>query len=1175
MEQFFGLPSGVLKQQGNGYYILHTVFLPEGASFVRDGLITSDYGKLSKEEFRNKLALGQVSTGVPPDWANGWVSAITNKLGISAPSEVMSIAENLNRNIATHGPAVLLGLTKRSLKPLSKTEFPTKYWNDFNRLLRYTQNAFNENTRTPGIWFDSMGDVDDWYQRNIGRQVSEPEVRAYFAYKAIVLNDLNFRNLSVMSRKLAMGAKQHSIEFTDSYGTKTITPYFEGVRLDRIPENGWVLLANSIDSSKSKYGAIGRVIQNNPEVVNDIESGRAQLIHIMDPKSKPLNAIRNNAIPDYVISYKTNEKPLGYDHVNRLGGGHLVPKWGYFAKQADVDTTTIDDEQHSRYNGDKTLLSFKSKAQAREAIEYLEPVRRLLSDYVRAHPYSMERDIERWENEGGAIGRGGLLDEASIAAQKTGIPFSKLLDMWVGPRAAFNVHEPITVVAKGQKIINLGEEGAALQARYRHPIKGSTINQRDMVDGTKDGSLLGQVMTEFTQERDAEGLFTMRFKGTESNPWFAYEQADLVDPITAIERAQQNIVNSMYMYDMKQYTMEHWLEQAKDFLDISNINELRNNPMKWFYNPVWKPDVDPQVFWHLEGNRKNAIDFVGLKTKYDTSFNRIGQSLFDTIYGVGRYEVDKLLDLPNIKSIANFLKGSAFYMYLSGFKSLATQASTLSYIYAIAGPERAAQATAAMTAYGLWKVNGSEEILRGLDNSMATHFGWRPGRFTEAVRMLEGTGFGHVGQEHAFRQGEASMGLQAMSDINAWNIGTKTTIRAGKAALDMSSIPFQLGASTTRISGFFTAYLEHLENATGGIVDRQLQSAILSRASLLDINMSRAHNTAIQNMTLPSIPLLFRSYDIRLAQMMWGKNLTVQEKQQLFATSAMLYGIRGGGAALFGFPIADYTMKKLNDAGYVPGQDTTLDLAVNGWPSWFFAMISGFTDPSGKQTWIDSSSWGNKGVGAIQDFFDKDKTLADKLVGASGSAFESIWDNTWGLRQALVDYGKPNGYKATSSDWLQLFDTMEATKEFHQGWLALHTGRMITDKGTYVTDSSKVETFLRTFMGLKTIDVSDTYSKQKLIQDYVDDERKMGQHITHELMRFAIDDKDNNQTSASQHWHNASGLMLAYIPQDKWKQIWESSLRNMNESLADRINKKLEIDYKNDIETFIKLKKGM
>jgi hypothetical protein len=1137
--------TSAIVQQGNGYYMLHTVFLPEEKDFVRDGLITSRIGGLPVSELRSKLGL-TVDTGIPNDgWARGWANAVWK--GWRSPAERLSTAENINRLIATHGPSILLNLLEKGSTPIA--QMPKKYWGDFNRLIKYLQQTADEGTGIPGMWFDTPFDVHAWYMQNLKRAPDETELKAYFAYRTLMIDDLNMRNMGVMQRKLVMGAKQYTVSYMDESGNKVTTPAFEAVELNKIPDHGRLLTIDHNSPMASKWNLVWRFNNNGlREIENDVLEGRAKILHVFNPKDVPLKDL-NDHPADYIVSYSNEQKPLGFEHVNAQGGGHMIPRWGWFLKQADVNNYDFGDNRAYRiYNGDKTLFSFKTRSQAEAAIPHLENVRKLLKQHVDS--LGDLRDIQRWENEGGAISEGvNYYQQAADQAKYTGVPFDKLVKWWVGPRAAYDVNQPIKAVSIGNKIIDMDNSMRMM------PTGGQ------FVDATKDGSLLGRAMLGFTQERDMEGLYTLRRTGTESNPAYVYEDAPLIDPITAMERGYNGVAKSLFMWDMKKFSIEHWLEQAKGFLEEPET--IRTNPLSHFYNPKYlRGTLGSADQINLETNRRMAMDFVGMGDKSTSTFQKMAQDFSDHLFNRNpKNQVAALYDLPNETSYTRWIRNLAFYASQISLKTYFTQASTLSNIYFIAGPQNASKATAAMTMYGWWNMASRRpEILAGLDNSMARYFGWQPGKFTEAIRLMEGAGFHAMDNTQVAREGISSAGLQWVENATPISIGWRTAAQYGRTILDYASLPFNIGTATTRRAAFFTAYLEQLDKAPGGVMDTVMRDAMLPRASLLDANMSTAMNTKLNKGPL-SIPFQFGTFDKNMTELMWGKQLTPREKIALFAGSGVAFGLRGGFYAALGLPVANYVLGKTETAlGYVPGENPLADIAVNGFPSWMVAMFSGFADSEGKKTWVDFSRWGSKGIQSLENFIDQDSSMLKIATGAAGSILADAWQNTYGLRKSFVDMFDKDGYQITSSDVWQAFKTLSVVSDIDKAWLAFQTGKSFTKHGAYVTDIGPVMTMIQAITGLSPTESSDVWIKQKQLSANDESIKATQRIIAQEVMRSYLAEDQGNRSESERHLHNAGVLRDAYIPPEKWTQTMQEAFRDVGISLRDRVDQKLYKD---------------
>lgn len=1123
-----------VESQGNGYYMIKSVFLNPEESFVRDGLITTALNNV--KDFRTALASGRVSTSIPlfTNWRSGWINGIFGRL--RNPSERLSIEENKNRLIATHGPSVLLGIGDKTGKPLRNV--PRRDWEPFNRMIRDHQGDWNEETKSPGVWFDYPSQVTDWFQEFTGRNPHPNTIDAYFAYKSLGIQDLNMRDLLVGQRKAESGFTLNNFRYTDAEGKEGQTGFFEGVRQHELPNDFKYMMVVGNDKQSTK---VMRSKFYKPEfratIENDIKRGAAKLIQVADPKSRPMADLSGKRV-EYVLAYgnRHQEKPiLPVGHVNRLGGGHLMPEWDWYIKQAHIDEGV--------YEGDKTVLNFLTRAHAKEALPAMERVREAFRVY--SLNAGDAEDIARWEGEGGSV-IPSHLDAAVEANRATGIPFDKHYNWYFGKNKLLSLNEPLHVVPKDTRLLET-EHGEAIKARNRRTIVDSEGNSHEvqLVDGTRgDGSLLGKAMVEFTQDRDAEGIYTLKNIGTQQNPMFAYQPAPYVDPITAMRRGYSRIARTMYMSDMQDYSREHWLAQAAPFLNTGGedaTKAVRENPFQHFYDPVYKKGIDKQLMWQLESNRKQAIDFVGIPSDVQKGMRSIGQDLADSIYrnfGDNKFTVALMSALPKMRNPVGVIRNLTFNAVLGAFSlpAMFTQASTFANVLAIS-PRHAPSAAIASLLYGYSKINRTPEMLDHLD-TIASAFGWRTGDFKDFIQQMESTGFHHTGNEHAFASN---------------TFGDKIVKNGALTLLDWSRLPFNLGAGFTKIGSFATAYLEHRVVNPFGDIDR---GRVLQRAALLDHNMSSAFNTRLQTGAW-GIPMQFQAYDQRLSAMMLGKNLTRAEKARLFTVSALMFGAAGGALTTVGLPMANYIQGRLsNQLGYVPGENPMADLIGAGVPATIGKYLTGGGDYE-KGTLYNVQKWGNKGIDWLEQAIEGDKTLRDLLLGVTGNVFYRTFQNTYGLRSWIYNSAVGNDRPLNSDDLSAVFKEISTVRNTNRLFYAINNGKWINAQGVPITDITKTQALTQFITGLSPMQGTDIYVKEQMIKEAHEEERWAGNYIA-QKMRQAILASRNNDTDTFRDYMRTIEVMLqAYIPVERQTEVLKKASASFNEDERTRVNYEL------------------
>lgn len=1152
LEQLAALPrhkeGSTIEEQGGKFYINKVVYLPEKEDFVKNVYLTHKMGGMTHQEFQEALSKG-ISTGIPPSWGSGMVNAILGRL--RNPGERMSISEMINRDIATTGPNVLLAPIREGAKIIKR--IPKAYWEDFNRMIKYTQKRLNEETGLPGKGFDNPAEIENFYTQYIKDRDGNPrlpspqEIEAYFNYKELILNDLSVRSIEVHKNKLILGTEEHAFNYKDGSGNKLSTPFIEGVRKFTPPNDFFNVLYMGATKKDHKvyhgWDSMPKALREELEANLSSGGNKTRVVHLLDPKTKPLSDLTSERV-DYVVSHDMDTKPLGFKPINRVGDGHLIPEWDYYFKQANMDV----DKRLAIYNGDKTFMSFQRLDQAKEILPKLEKVRLLLEKHIKLSPED-EESVARFEGEGGATGKD-WLEQAAEANRETGIPWHTVYDAFIGKKW-MSVHEPIHIVPKNTLIGQMGEEGVALRNRYSH---------LKFVDSTQgEGSLLAKAMVEFTGERDAQELYTVVNKGSKQDPIYSYEPAAYLDPITTMERAYSRIIKSAYIDDMKQFSVEHWAQQAKDYINVRDPEEVTRNPMHYFFSkPDYKKGVPFEVWSQLESNRLQAKEFLGVMSDTDKAIYRLSQKAVDTVYGTklgkSKYVMMTLDKMAATRDPVGLVRSWAFHATEGFFnpKAFFTQAATYFNILSIS-PKHAPSAAMASLLYGITRINNKPETIAYLDKlaselTLTGRLGitsrFKPGQFAEAMQLLDGSGFAHVGNTHSF-QGR---------------IPTNRVIRNGaQTFLDWGTTPFNIGASSTRVAGFFTAYLEHMAEHPGAAISRTDAGKILHRANLLDHNMSSAYASKAHT-GLMSLPMQFGAYSLRVMEMLTGKQLSREEKARLLVGSSLMWGVRGGALGLAGLPLANWVIKETEAYyGYVTGQNTLIDFVVNGLPALIANVITG--------TWYDLSRWGNQGAEQLAEIFSHEKSIAEAATGVVGSLLENTIKGASNFYRALT---APSLFPPTGREMLDLFKSLSTVRDIDKLQLALRTGRWFTQNETYVGDISQFNAWVAALTGAIPTRLTDVYNKQSAVKDIEEDLKhytKQYEINIERALRAGVDQDDSNL----KHYFAQANSILQLIPFDKRASVVRQAFEAHNKDLASRVDWKLFMEVQHDPETFQKI----
>lgn len=1098
----------IVEQKGLGWFIQRSVPFEETQDFVRARLLTTPLNTTG--EYRAALKEGVGSTALPPSWFNGWATAIAGR--IRTPEETLSIAENAQRKIATHGPGVLLDLVRDTSKPISN--IPRKYWNDFDRFIRAGQKEIDPETGLPGRFYKNGGEVEDWYQRSLGRFPEKEEVEAYVAWRTNVETDRVLRDIAQIRNKSRLGVEQHSVSYMDINGKKVASPFFDGILRNDFPggkENTIVIMGDKVGQE--------RIVRSNeiPEAEaakyrQEVLSNARKVIEVHDPEARPLNGF--GSVTDervrYVVTKRTPEtKPLDWIQTPTRGGGHLIPDYEHYIKQAIIRVENIGGKVLHWYEGDATLMPIANKAMGQDVIDRMHAV----NDLLRAGREEEAKDLATvgdralpmdWDTY-----RGWYKD--SYAPDGTKVP------------ARLDLKQQFRVVSKDKTIVDIDK---TLEDKYRYIDQKTGENANSFRDGTKQGSIARMNQVEFTGPRDTYDLMTVNNKGTHKNPIYNYEPAEYLDPITSMNRGLSKIINSTFMDDYKNMAIEHWIQMARRHL-VASDSELADAPFRFFNKPVWKSDMPWKDWSILMSNREKIKDFIGRPSIVDTALNSITKELREGIYKTSVPYISAM-ELPNITDPMQFLRAATYHakMGLYSVPQFFTQAMTFSNVYALS-PLHAPGGAMAMLMHGWLAVNSNPEIIKTMDTlaskfKMPGHASFKPGEFTEAYNELKSSGFASVGGEHAYLDTPLS---------------NKLISNGFDTFLDWGTVPFKTGAATTRVSSWYTSYLEYRASNPTGAIDRAAREEILSRAALLDHNMSRASNTPLHTGIFAPFGQ-FLAYSMRLSEMMTGKRLDPLEKARLFGVSSVLYGLPVGGLGLYGFPISDYIRKQALEGGYVVGDKPLSTFIMEGLPSLIVGAITGQN--------YNFSKFGTKGIDPLGEMLGGDKTFLNIFAGASGTTMVNQLKNMSGFWNATMSYMRSNmgletpdtRFRYKAEDFMDMFKEINTANIAWRGIYAARFGDWLTKNETVVEKGVSLKSAIfMTLSGLTTQQQSDAYLMQNSIKTHDEANKYAESRFKQEYHRAWVAGASGDENNFKDYLRRANAWLVGY-PQEKIADVY-------------------------------------
>lgn len=1085
-------------QRGTRFSIRVTKPLRETDMVVRDALLAT------------------AETQAPESWLNAWKGLLGSA---RTPEETLSLAQNFNRKAATYAPSTLFKIAKetsREIEQLKGWRLPfteqKRKWDDWERVMAEAQRIADPTTgKRGGYFFSSPLEVSDLYQRVLGRVPDEKELAASFAYKRQqetlkVLNRIqSYRN------KARIGAETITVNMLDearavpAQGGKAGYTPFSQITFDAVPINHYPKGTDSVAVFGNKLGEEGvhsttafAQTKAGKEVLQGILDGTYKVFRLTNPEDRLLQGfgkIEDQRIR-YVITKNAEQKPLTWDQ--KISDAATYD-YDHYIKQAIVreDRAT----KFKWYEGDHTIAAFNVRAQGRDFAQRL--------DQIRKHIQAGEIDQAR------AISIGKDFEEVHGWFKPTLTDEGKTLP----PR--LSVTEPIQVVPRNKTI-----GGTSNELSKRHG------------DNFRDGTIEGYGR-QFSNDPDVHEVFTTRTSGTKANPLYDVTPAKFIDPITSINRSLTKAINNTWLDDYKIFSVEHWAKEAEQLLRV-DPEELWQKPYYYFFNPVWREGANTKKVNDLLTARFQIQQFLGVENTTSTFLHDIANRIADVTY-------DKLgakaalipgWALPKLRDPFAFMRAVTFHAKLGLFSvpQLMVQMQTYATILGVAGYEHAAPGAKAAWLHGLTLYNSSPEIMAHLDKLMTKRLlpgtsRWLPGQFTEAHELLTRTGFGSVAGEHVLRDNPFKYDI----------ISSK-----GKQFLDWGTVFFREGERNVRYGAFYTAYREfRATNAAGRITDSDLK-LILQRADLLSVNMSRASASTLHQGVF-SIPTQFLSYQLRLAELTFGKRLDAVERGRLIATYSMLYGVPGA-YGLTGLPFGDYIQKWQREDGYQVGENWAMTAINEGIPSLLLGLTTG-------KYYNVPERYGAQGFSQISDALKSDKTMWDVLGGAAYSTFANTLARSDGFASAVMSMFSDDRqhFRLKTEDFVDVFKEISSVNNAWRVKMAVETGNWMTKKEGYLTDTSLASAAFMFLTGLQPQEATDL----NLMSWQRKDEKALQQHgleqFTREFRRGLRAMNDNDPTQASDYFRRAKTyLKITGYPTEDYGKAYSIAAKD-HESIINRV----------------------
>lgn len=1122
--QIESTPTGLtIQPKGMGFVIVKTIPWTETNSVTRDFLLSLK------------------GTETPKDLLNAFGGFVGS---LRTPEDTLAFQNILARKIATFGPNNFVDLIRedgKAIKDLRGWGVPgTSKWRtfqDWKRVMNAARQIPDEVTGEKGMpQFRNIGELSDLYQNSVQRRPSPAEIEAAFAYKRRVEFLKGFQQISALTRYQRLGAMEWTVKALDPSSARTTKAgetfdysgaKLMGMRRNELPSSDALLIMGQHVGEETPKDLSNMGFRNSKlgkQIAENIKEGRGFLIELADPDTFPLSKYPSvgERWVRYVYTEKADSKLLNVTDMRTPQISNL--DYDHYVVQPIMHFDSLTNTW--RHFGDKTIAAFNIPAQAKDVAFKLNEIRKLIQEdkLVEAQAY---RDAARLPQQWSEIYNWFRTDVTT-----EGLPI----------RGPLNKQWDITHVPAGKLSIDMGKD-------YERIAEAA---------GKKFEDINREKYGRFYDNPGAPGwdpfdVFTLRNEGTKASPIYGNADLQHIDPLTTINRGMSRAINNMFLEDYKTASIEHWIQEAKDHLTVSDAN-LASSPAYWFYNAVndgiWKDGVQAEIKNNLMTANMQIKQFLGVTDAATNWFHRAAGLLADSIYG-NKYLPTSIANMPAsvlnwnvVRDPAQVIRSLTYHAKVGMFNpaQLFVQSNTYSSIWGIAGPKYAAPGTKAAM-FHLWsRVSKDPEFLDHMDQlisnvpSIPGSSRWLRGQWKEAHDLFINSGMDKVGGEHIFQDNTF------MYDF----IGSK-----GASFLDMSKFFFTEAERNVRAGAFYTAYREFRDGLghTGRLTAAQ-QMEVIQRADLLAGNMTRASASSI-NKGIFSPMFQFSSYYLRTAEMMVGKRLNSNEKMRLYGTYATMYGVPGA-FGLSGLPIGDYITQKAQEMGYVRDsqQNSYLEsFLAEGLPALILHQITG--------NWYNiNQRYGLQGMQQIREFLSSDKTFLDIVGGAGFSTISNTIANFNGFYRAMLDGIKGEGhFPFKMEDALAPLQEISTASAGMKLYAAIATGKLISKKEGYLASGiSPVNAIFQALTGLSPTETQDIVLHGWTRNEEKDMHKKALDGFVKEMHRAfqAQDDKDYQQSKEYQsrawHWLRTYGY-----PEEKYSdaiaiatQDWQTIINRSN-----------------------------
>jgi hypothetical protein len=924
-----------------------------------------------------------------------------------------------------------------------------KAWEEFNTFLDRQRMYRNKDNEYGRFSRDFQEFEADWH-KEFNRLPTEAEHAAYWSYVQLSDTDWVLRNLNIYRDKARQGRELFQFPVTGAFQN---SPHVEGKLIKSFPWDSNAeanfLLWNK-DPSQIKKLSNRKFKNMRKEIEEGIKSGELKVVQLAEYGEDHLRATLGiGDLPggkiNYVITNDLKSGPLPFQQIPYRPGGHYAYEYEWYIRQPNLKTTG-QVKKTTWYSGDTNFAGVHTERDGNNLIKHLNTARELLiearatKDTARLEAYLNKYlptiDLRQWDTSFKGVKGGGTLDpKTPFYLTKNGINVDRTHDL----------------------------SGIFKRENPNHEFKRTFESPHNLNDG--------QINLSFAQER-GDPLFAFENVGSKTQPIYNFQRAKMMDPMAIAQRAAENVANSRLLDDLKIKAAERYIAEFSDVL-AWDVTRIRSNPLDALMNAPVKPEsrmAERAAAWDA---RRSTLELLGIRNQNQIYLDGLQQRAYEwlvsTKFGKKAEELVPEWMFSTIKDPTKALRQVAFHFKqgMGNVASFVNQAHIIFHIGGIEGPTNTIKGGISgqyMSMLRFWEDNPAV-IAKFAESQTLT--GMQKEHFIEAFEGLKRSGFHKVGRE--------------VADYADWMSAKLWEGKLGTFA-DYATFFYKRGEELGRYTAYATSYNRWRAANPNAVFDSVAQAQVLSRADMLNLNMSGMSNSVLQR-GIPGIVTQFFTAHLRQTEQIYSSIgsivkgqtpvLTPREIAQLIATNSLIYGLPVGLSTVMPlWPIRQSVNEFNMQKSWRPEDAFMTDVLMNG-------LIAAGAERLGASKY-DVGGQGLSGIQLGRDLWRGDKHPVELLSGVSGRVFSGLLKSSYPLSQKVLDLGN---YSLTRQDFADILDNISSFSNAEKIIAGVALGKYFGKNGVREEDITTVQALMMGLTGLQLQSIDDAYDQLGSIKD--------------------------------------------------------------------------------------------